>query len=63
MCSLQEQELDTGFTDIPEIISEEDVDILPYMGWTEEKLKSAHIIDDEDDDVSVTTTGSITAVM
>ncbi|KAL0184105.1 hypothetical protein M9458_019801, partial [Cirrhinus mrigala] len=30
--------LDTGFTDIPKIISEEDVDILPYIDWTEEKL-------------------------
>ncbi|XP_017213366.2 protein mono-ADP-ribosyltransferase PARP4 [Danio rerio] len=28
-------EFDTGFTDIPKLISEEDVDILPYMGWTE----------------------------
>uniref|UniRef100_A0A673KKC3 Poly [ADP-ribose] polymerase n=1 Tax=Sinocyclocheilus rhinocerous TaxID=307959 RepID=A0A673KKC3_9TELE len=36
-----QNELDTGFTDIPKIISEEDVDILPYMGWTEEKLKAA----------------------
>ncbi|XP_026074219.1 poly [ADP-ribose] polymerase 4-like [Carassius auratus] len=34
-----QNELDTGFTDIPKIISEEDVDILPYMGWTEEKPK------------------------
>ncbi|XP_058617206.1 protein mono-ADP-ribosyltransferase PARP4-like isoform X2 [Onychostoma macrolepis] len=49
----EQNELDPGFTDIPEIISEEDVDILPYMGWTEEKLKSAHIIGAEDDDVSM----------
>ncbi len=56
MCSLQEQnELDTGFTDILKIISEEDVDILPCMGWTEEKLKTAYIIGAEDDEVSVTT--------
>uniref|UniRef100_A0A8C1SPA8 Poly [ADP-ribose] polymerase n=1 Tax=Cyprinus carpio TaxID=7962 RepID=A0A8C1SPA8_CYPCA len=34
----EQNELDTGFTDIPKIISEEDVDILPYMGWTEENL-------------------------
>uniref|UniRef100_A0A8C1L0A0 Poly [ADP-ribose] polymerase n=1 Tax=Cyprinus carpio TaxID=7962 RepID=A0A8C1L0A0_CYPCA len=52
-------ELDTGFTDIPKIISEEDVDILPYMGWNEEKLKAVHISSSEDDDVWVTTEGSI----
>ncbi len=64
MCSLQDQnEFDTGFTDIPKIISEEDVDILPYMGWTEEKLKTAQIIGAEDDEVSVTTKWFITAVM
>ncbi|XP_056320851.1 LOW QUALITY PROTEIN: protein mono-ADP-ribosyltransferase PARP4-like [Danio aesculapii] len=28
-------ELDTGFTDIPKLISEEGVDILPYMDWSE----------------------------
>uniref|UniRef100_A0A8C2EN59 Poly [ADP-ribose] polymerase n=1 Tax=Cyprinus carpio TaxID=7962 RepID=A0A8C2EN59_CYPCA len=39
----EQNELDTGFTDIPKIISEEDVDILPYMGWNEEKLKAVHI--------------------
>ncbi|XP_026074201.1 poly [ADP-ribose] polymerase 4-like isoform X1 [Carassius auratus] len=46
-----QNELDTGFTDIPKIISEEDVDILPYMGWTEEKLKTeaVHMIAAEDD--------------
>nr|XP_055072059.1 protein mono-ADP-ribosyltransferase PARP4-like isoform X2 [Misgurnus anguillicaudatus] len=33
-----QNQLDTGFTDIPKLIAEEDVDILPYMGWTEEKL-------------------------
>ncbi|XP_026074212.1 poly [ADP-ribose] polymerase 4-like isoform X8 [Carassius auratus] len=38
-----QNELDTGFTDIPKIISEEDVDILPYMGWTKEKLKDVRI--------------------
>uniref|UniRef100_A0A671SR98 Poly [ADP-ribose] polymerase n=1 Tax=Sinocyclocheilus anshuiensis TaxID=1608454 RepID=A0A671SR98_9TELE len=58
-----EERLDTGFTDIPKIISEEDVNILPYMGWTEEKLKSAHISSAEDDDVWVTTKGSIKAVI
>ncbi|XP_073702026.1 protein mono-ADP-ribosyltransferase PARP4-like [Garra rufa] len=48
----EQNELDTGFTDIPKIISEENVDILPYIGWTEEKLKAADIgaEDDEDDD-------------
>ncbi|XP_065105074.1 protein mono-ADP-ribosyltransferase PARP4-like [Paramisgurnus dabryanus] len=30
-------QLDTGFTDIPKLIAEEDVDILPYIGWTEDK--------------------------
>ncbi|XP_026127790.1 poly [ADP-ribose] polymerase 4-like [Carassius auratus] len=39
----QQNELDTGFTDIPKIISQEDVDILPYMGWTEEKLEALDI--------------------
>ncbi|XP_016302182.1 uncharacterized protein LOC107658231 isoform X2 [Sinocyclocheilus anshuiensis] len=43
-----QNELDTGFTDIPKIISEDNVDILPYMGWTEEKLKTVHIIVAED---------------
>ncbi|TRY93758.1 hypothetical protein DNTS_023453 [Danionella cerebrum] len=33
-------ELETGFTDIDKIISEEDVDILPYMGWREETLEN-----------------------
>uniref|UniRef100_A0A8C1B915 Poly [ADP-ribose] polymerase n=1 Tax=Cyprinus carpio carpio TaxID=630221 RepID=A0A8C1B915_CYPCA len=47
----EQNELDTGFTDIPKIISEEDVDILPYMGWTEEKLKAVHISNAEEDEV------------
>ncbi|XDV30676.1 hypothetical protein PO909_033536 [Leuciscus waleckii] len=38
-----QNELETGLTDIPKLISEEDVDILPYMGWTEEKLMDGHI--------------------
>ncbi|ROL52301.1 Poly [ADP-ribose] polymerase 4 [Anabarilius grahami] len=46
-----QNELDTGLTDIPKLISEEDVDILPYMGWAEEKLKAAHIIAVEEDDI------------
>ncbi|KAL1268030.1 hypothetical protein QQF64_033393 [Cirrhinus molitorella] len=46
----EQNELDTGFTDIPKIISEEDVDILPYMGWTEDKLMTADVSDYEDDD-------------
>ncbi|XP_048050209.1 LOW QUALITY PROTEIN: protein mono-ADP-ribosyltransferase PARP4-like [Megalobrama amblycephala] len=46
-----QNELDTGLTDIPKLISEEDVDILPYMGWTEEKLKAAHIIAAEEDHI------------
>lgn len=41
ICSLQElNELDAGFTDIPKLISEEDVDILPYMDWAEDDLDS-----------------------
>ncbi len=56
LCSLQKQtELDTGFTDIPKIISEEDVDILSYMDWTEEKLQAAYSSSSEDDDVWGTT--------
>uniref|UniRef100_A0A672SNB9 Poly [ADP-ribose] polymerase n=1 Tax=Sinocyclocheilus grahami TaxID=75366 RepID=A0A672SNB9_SINGR len=50
----ERNELDTGFTDISKIISEEDVDILPYMDWTEGKLKAVHISSAEDDDVWVT---------
>ncbi|XP_051760805.1 protein mono-ADP-ribosyltransferase PARP4 isoform X9 [Ctenopharyngodon idella] len=46
-----QNELDTGLTDIPKLISEEDVDILPYMGWTEEKLKAVHIIAAKKDDI------------
>ncbi|KAK9969169.1 hypothetical protein ABG768_027366 [Culter alburnus] len=46
-----QNELDTGLTDIPKLISEEDVDILPYMGWAEEKLKAVHIIADEEDHI------------
>uniref|UniRef100_A0A8C1E1X5 Poly [ADP-ribose] polymerase n=1 Tax=Cyprinus carpio carpio TaxID=630221 RepID=A0A8C1E1X5_CYPCA len=57
----EQNELDTGFTDIPKIISEEDVDILPYMDWTEEKLKTVHIIGAEDD-ISVIIKCSITAM-
>ncbi|XP_058624150.1 uncharacterized protein LOC131535078 isoform X2 [Onychostoma macrolepis] len=53
-----QNELDTGFTDIPKIISEEDVDILPYIGWTEEKLKTAHIIGAEDDDMELCSSSS-----
>ncbi|XP_073710917.1 protein mono-ADP-ribosyltransferase PARP4-like [Misgurnus anguillicaudatus] len=34
-----QNQLDTGFTDIPKLIAEEDVDILPYIGWTEDKVK------------------------
>ncbi|KAK9969170.1 hypothetical protein ABG768_027367 [Culter alburnus] len=46
-----QNELDTGLTDIPKLISKEDVDILPYMGWTEEKLKAVHIIAAEEDHI------------
>ncbi|XDV30671.1 hypothetical protein PO909_033533 [Leuciscus waleckii] len=46
-----QNELETGLTDIPELISEEDVDILPYMGWTEEKLMAQHSIGAEEDDI------------
>ncbi|XP_026074209.1 poly [ADP-ribose] polymerase 4-like isoform X5 [Carassius auratus] len=42
-----QNELDTGFTDIPKIISEEDVDILPYMGWTKEKPKDVWMESEE----------------
>ncbi|KAK2850221.1 hypothetical protein Q7C36_009004 [Tachysurus vachellii] len=31
---------DSGFTDVPKIIAEEDVDILSYMGWREHKQRS-----------------------
>ncbi|XP_067266788.1 protein mono-ADP-ribosyltransferase PARP4-like isoform X3 [Chanodichthys erythropterus] len=65
-----QNELDTGLTDIPKLISEEDVDILPYMGWTEEKLKAAHIIAAEEDHIyavayckSVSPPPTVSAVM
>ncbi|XP_066543100.1 protein mono-ADP-ribosyltransferase PARP4 isoform X2 [Hoplias malabaricus] len=32
---------ESGITDVPKIIAEEDVDVLPYMGWTEEKQMSS----------------------
>ncbi|XP_052004344.1 protein mono-ADP-ribosyltransferase PARP4-like [Xyrauchen texanus] len=32
-----QNQLDTGFTDIPKLIADVDVDILSYMGWTEGK--------------------------
>lgn len=50
-------------TDISELISEEDVDILPYMRWSEEKLMDQHIIGAEDNDIWVTTKQSITALV
>ncbi|KAJ0070205.1 hypothetical protein NL108_002520 [Boleophthalmus pectinirostris] len=34
-------EEERGFTDIPKLIAEEDVDFLPYMSWAEEKQKVA----------------------
>ncbi|KAG1961359.1 protein mono-ADP-ribosyltransferase PARP4 [Pimephales promelas] len=40
----EQNEPDSGWTDIPKLISEEDVDILPYMGWSEEKLMVEDII-------------------
>ncbi|KAK3543416.1 hypothetical protein QTP70_020438 [Hemibagrus guttatus] len=35
-----QEQPDSGFTDVPKIIAEEDVDILSYMGWTEHKRYS-----------------------
>ncbi|KAL6484798.1 hypothetical protein MHYP_G00068430 [Metynnis hypsauchen] len=32
-----QQQPDSGITDVPKLVAEEDVDILPYMGWTEEE--------------------------
>ncbi|KAM9343986.1 LOW QUALITY PROTEIN: protein mono-ADP-ribosyltransferase PARP4 [Pholidichthys leucotaenia] len=40
-----------GFTDVPKLISEEDVDFLPYISWAapqDETLEFDHIDDDED---------------
>ncbi|KAF4087248.1 hypothetical protein AMELA_G00093690 [Ameiurus melas] len=31
-----QEQPESGFTDVPKIIAEEDVDILSYMGWTEQ---------------------------
>ncbi|XP_066542363.1 protein mono-ADP-ribosyltransferase PARP4-like isoform X2 [Hoplias malabaricus] len=39
---------ESGITDVPKIIAEEDVDVLPYMGWTEEKQMS---LEEEEEDV------------
>ncbi|KAL7881723.1 hypothetical protein AOLI_G00085710 [Acnodon oligacanthus] len=35
-----QQQPDSGITDVPKLVAEEDVDILPYMGWTEEEQES-----------------------
>ncbi|XP_051563923.1 protein mono-ADP-ribosyltransferase PARP4 isoform X2 [Myxocyprinus asiaticus] len=43
-----QNQLDTGFTDIPKLIAEEDVDILSYMGWTEEKQFAQDDFDKEE---------------
>ncbi|XP_062861653.1 protein mono-ADP-ribosyltransferase PARP4 [Trichomycterus rosablanca] len=37
---------DSGFTDVPKIIAEEDVDILPYIGWTDEEKEEQILCDD-----------------
>ncbi|XP_072542116.1 protein mono-ADP-ribosyltransferase PARP4 [Salminus brasiliensis] len=37
---------ESGITDVPKLIAEEDVDILPYMGWTE---KEDRFLEDEED--------------
>ncbi len=39
--------------------SQEDVDIFPYISWTNEKLKTAHIIGAEDDYAWVTVKCSV----
>ncbi|GAA6094683.1 protein mono-ADP-ribosyltransferase PARP4 isoform X8 [Tachysurus ichikawai] len=36
-CTQDKEKPDSGFTDVPKIIAEEDVDILSYMGWREHK--------------------------
>ncbi|XP_067299712.1 protein mono-ADP-ribosyltransferase PARP4-like isoform X2 [Pseudorasbora parva] len=46
-----QNEIETGLTDVPKLISEEDVDILPYMSWTEEKLEEEHIMCAEEDNI------------
>ncbi|XP_076120229.1 protein mono-ADP-ribosyltransferase PARP4-like isoform X2 [Alosa pseudoharengus] len=46
------QKSDEGFTDIPKLIAEEDVDLLPYMGWEDEEavtLKESGIDGDYED--------------
>ncbi|XP_072301138.1 protein mono-ADP-ribosyltransferase PARP4 [Eucyclogobius newberryi] len=46
-----------GFTDIPKLIAEEDVDFLPYMSWVDEDEKNSleefdsdHLLDYEEDE-------------
>ncbi|XP_041931253.1 protein mono-ADP-ribosyltransferase PARP4-like isoform X2 [Alosa sapidissima] len=43
------QKPDEGFTDIPKLIAEEDVDLLPYMGWEDEE---AATLKEEEEDLS-----------
>ncbi|XP_056611190.1 protein mono-ADP-ribosyltransferase PARP4 isoform X2 [Triplophysa dalaica] len=42
-----QNQLDPGFTDIPKLIQEENVDILPYMRWTQ-KEQTAEILNEEE---------------
>ncbi|XP_069388712.1 protein mono-ADP-ribosyltransferase PARP4 isoform X2 [Paralichthys olivaceus] len=37
------EEPEEGFTDIPELIAEEDVDFLPYISWNEEDLSELDV--------------------
>ncbi|XP_060785558.1 protein mono-ADP-ribosyltransferase PARP4 isoform X2 [Neoarius graeffei] len=41
---------DSGFTDVPKIIAEEDVDILSYMGWTEQETMCMALSDRDEEE-------------
>ncbi|XP_063743536.1 protein mono-ADP-ribosyltransferase PARP4 isoform X2 [Eleginops maclovinus] len=41
-----------GFTDIPKLIAEEDVDILPYMGWISPQDSEESDFGDDSDEIS-----------
>uniref|UniRef100_A0A7N6BL54 Poly [ADP-ribose] polymerase n=1 Tax=Anabas testudineus TaxID=64144 RepID=A0A7N6BL54_ANATE len=47
------EQTDQGFTDVPKLIAEEDVDILPYISWTSQEESDDYYEDDEDNYVEV----------
>ncbi|KAL0963604.1 hypothetical protein UPYG_G00308500 [Umbra pygmaea] len=41
---------DVGFTDVPKLISGEDVDFLPYLSWQEEEGLTASVAEEKDEE-------------